>query len=81
MSTRQITLPKDVRTFQNTEKGQLAQTGKHIPKGTILIISGPVTVNYDHKDDLRAVFFSLDQETRYMLISEIGLPELEEWHK
>lgn len=72
--TRRITLPQNVRYF--TKEGSLlARTDEGLATGSVVPIGDPVDVVYDHRDQI-AVPFLMEGEIYYMLVTEIGLPEL-----
>ena len=71
---RRITLSQDTRTFQKVdEDGRLLfRTGGHEDAGASLLVSEPVLMTYDHRDQL-AVYFKKDGEELFLLVSELGL--------
>lgn len=71
---KQITLHRDTRALQGMGgvSRQLCWLGHVLEKGTTLVVSSPVTMVYDHQDQL-AVSFQSDQGQRYfLLVGEIG---------
>ena len=74
--SRRITLPQNARYFQKTGSGsQLARTGQGLSEGSVVSIGDPEAVVFDHRDQV-AVPLEIYGQIFYMLVTEIGLPEL-----
>lgn len=71
---RRITLTQSTRTFVRVEKDALllARTGKAEPKGASLVVSEPMTMAYDHRDQMAVYFKGKDGEDLFLLVSELG---------
>ncbi len=69
---RRVILPQDTRTFQRTYEGgsSLARTGRMVPAGTNLMVSEPMIMVYDHRDQL-AVYFKDSGEEFFLIVSEM----------
>lgn len=75
--SRTITLTKNVRVFRRQgDINQLYRTGAIAESGGKFDVSEPKPMIYDHRDQM-AVSFHFLNETYYMLVSEMGAPELE----
>lgn len=74
---RRITLPQDTRTFRRTSPtgSLLARIGLSVPAGRTLVVSEPVTMVYDHRDQ-SAVWFKEGGEEYFLIVAETGVPEL-----
>lgn len=71
---KQITLHRDTRALQGLGgvSKQLCWAGHVLEKGTTLVVSNPVTMVFDHRDQ-PAVSFQSDQGQEYfLLVGEIG---------
>lgn len=71
---KQITLHRDTRAFQRMGgvSKQLCWLGHVLEKGTTLVVSDPVIMVYDHRDQ-PVVSFQSDQGQEYfLLVGEIG---------
>jgi hypothetical protein len=76
---REIELPNYTRTFRRTgpDSQQLFRTGSHIGHGAKITIDEPCSMVYDHKDQVVVrVLSGYGQGDEYLLLNEIGLPEL-----
>ncbi len=69
---RRVILPQDTRTFQRVTEGgtQLSRTGKLVPAGVNLVVSEPMTMVYDHREQL-AVYFRDAGEEFLLIVSEM----------
>lgn len=70
---RRITLEKSTRTFERVEEGgrSLARTGKAEPAGASLVVSEPLTMVYDHREQM-AVYFRKGEKELFLLVDELG---------
>jgi len=78
---RRITLPKDVRSFQKTSpngSNLMRSSGPRavLPKGFPVDIGEPVTLIYDHKDQIVVPVLERGHVMCYVIVNELGLPEL-----
>ena len=75
---KRIKLPQETRTFEmtGTDTYLLARTGRYIAAGTELTIGDPIVVGYDHHDQVAVPIVEGDVDGIYLLLQEIGLPEL-----
>lgn len=71
---RSITLTQSARTFVRVEGyvGLLSRTGKREPKGASLVVSEPMTMVYDHREQMAVYFSGKDGEDLFLLVSELG---------
>jgi hypothetical protein len=73
--TQEIVLPREIRTFTNVRKRQLARTGEFLPAGTKVILDEPDSMVYDHRSQL-AVSIKGSEPKTFLIVSEIGIPSL-----
>lgn len=71
---RQVTLPKNTRYFEKTGYA-LTRTDRGLSAGSIINIGEPELLYYYHRQQI-AVPFTMYDETYYMIISEMEIPEL-----
>lgn len=69
---RRITLAQSTRTFARVEEeGRLlGRTGKAEPAGTSLVVSEPMMMVYDHREQA-AVYFKKGDEELFLLVDEL----------
>lgn len=71
---KQVTLPKNTHYFEKTGYA-LARTDRGLSAGSIINIGDPEPLYYDHRIQI-AVPFTFYDQTYYMIVSEMDMPEL-----
>lgn len=71
---RRITLPQTVRTFLRTSPtgSLLYKTGNWLPAGTTLVVSEPMTMVFDHRNQAVVCYKDGEVET-FLIVNELGI--------
>jgi hypothetical protein len=71
---REITLPQDVRTFRRTSPAgsSLYKTGYWLHAGMTLLVSEPMTMVFDHLDQV-VVCYKDGEDEIFLIVSDLGL--------
>ncbi len=72
---RKITLPKTVRTFRRTcpAGSSLYKTGDWLRAGMTLWVSEPMTMFFDHENQMVVYYKDSDEIENFLIVSELGL--------